>query len=93
MFLGIAILNIVARNVALTANENVRDVVILPDKFKANGVYLQSQALNYNWQPVDNHLYINIDTNTGLTIRSNTALSNNIIVDTFYISQGSWWIS
>ena len=92
-FLNIAVVKIQAQNVTLPANTNVRDVVVLPDKIKINSIFANTQALNDIWQPINNHLYISFGQNEGLTIRSNTVLSNATIVDTFFIPAGSWWLA
>lgn len=92
-FFGIATIRIFASNVTLSANTDTRDIVVLPEKFKSNACFFHGQALNENWQPLNNHLYFSIDKDKGLSIRSNTALSKGVIVDTFYVYPGYWWIA
>ena len=92
-FLGIATIRIFATGVTLSANTDIRDIVVLPEKFKSNSCFFHGQALNENWKPLNNHLYFSIDINKGIIIRSNTALSNAVIVDAFFVYPGYWWIT
>ena len=92
-FLGIASIKIFATNVTMAENTTTGNIVILPEKFKSNSCFLQSQALSEYWKPLDNHLFLSIGADDGLNIRTNTALNKAVIADTFYLYPGYWWIA
>ena len=66
----------------LGANNNDTTTFLLPSNINANmDIYFQAMALTSGWRPTNAIIYCCIKSGTNIVeIRSNTALSNNVIL-------------